>query len=332
MSDRLGAAVIGLGMMGTGHARIWAELAGTRLVQVYDVVADRAAQFAGQFGCNAAGSLEEAISDPQVQLVSVCVDDQRHVEPCVKAAQAGKHVLVEKPLATSVADCDTIIAACREAGVTLMVGHVVRFDPRYQVAKQAIDAGATGDPIQVFGRRNNILASGLRIQSRTSVAFFLGVHDIDIMRWFVGSEVISVYAESARKLLTEADDSIFALMRFANGCVGCLETCWVVPAGVPNTLDARMELVGTTGRVAVRLGDESCEVASATRAERPDVTYGPVFAGKQQGALRLQLEHFAECVRTRREPLISPEDARAAVAVAEGIHKSLETGDRVMLR
>ena len=331
MNDKLGAAVIGLGMMGERHARIWAELNDTRLVQVYDVIPECAAQVAGQFGCTAARSLEQALADPAVDLVSVCVDDQAHLEPCLKAAEAGKHVLVEKPLATTAADCDAIIAACEAAKVTLMVGHVVRFDPRYQVAKQAIEAGAAGDPIQIFGRRNNITASGLRIQGRTSVAFFLGVHDLDIMRWFVGSEVATVYAESARKLLTQADDTIFALLKFRNGCVGCLETCWVVPAGVPNSLDAKMELVGTEGRVAVRLGDESCEVASVERAERPDVTYGPIIGGLQHGALRTQLEHFASCVRTGQPPLVTPADARAAVVVAEAIHKSLATGERVIL-
>ena len=331
MSKTIGAAVIGLGMMGEGHARIWSELPGTRLVQVYDVAPEKAAHIARKYGCKCAATLDEALSDPKVQVVSICVDDQRHVEPCVKAATAGKHVLVEKPLATTVSDCDVIIAACREAGVTLMVGHVVRFDPRYNAAKQAIDEGAAGDPIQVYARRNNLISSGLRIQSRTSVAFFLGVHDIDIMRWLVGSEIVAVTAESARKVLQEADDSIFTLMRFANGCVGCLETCWVIPQGVPNPLDARMEVVGTAGRVAVRLGDESCEVSNATHATRPDVTYGSVIAGALHGALRTQLEHFAVCVRTGRQPVITPQDARAAVAVAEAIHRSLETGEKAMV-
>lgn len=329
MSKTLGAAVIGLGMMGEGHARIWSELEGTHLAQTYDVAPGKAERVASMYGGKAATSLDDVLADRGVDIVSICVDDQLHVESCVRAAQAGKHVLVEKPLATTVSDCDTIIAACREAGVTLMVGHVVRFDPRYNAAKQAIDAGSVGDPIQIYARRNNLITSGLRIQARTSVAFFLGVHDIDIMRWLVGSEIVSVTSESVRKVLTEADDSIFTLMRFANGCVGCLETCWVIPEGVPNPLDARMEVVGTAGRVAVRLGDESCEVSSTIHASRPDVTYGPLVAGQLQGALTAQLRHFAECVRTRHEPLITPEDARAAVAVAEAIHRSLETGTKV---
>lgn len=329
----LNAAVIGLGMMGQRHARIWKELPQTSLQGVYDIVPERTQEWAGTLECQACGSLDELLALPGLDLVSICTDDQLHVEPCVAAAQAGKHILVEKPLATSVAEADTIIAACRNNSVTLMVGHVVRFDPRYQVAKQAIDAGEVGDIVQVFGRRNNVVSSGRRIGSRTSVAFFLGAHDLDLMRWFCGSEVVRVHAESASKVLTDlgCEDTIFALLKYANGAVGCLETCWVVPEGVASTLDARLEVVGSAGRVAVRVGGEGLEVSGADRVRRPDVTYGPVLNDQQYGALRTQLEHFADCLLTGREPMISPADARAAVEVCQAIHESLRTGLPVTL-
>ncbi len=328
MSDTLGCGVIGLGMMGQRHARIWHELPQTRLVSVHDLVPARADELAGAFGVTARASIDDLVSDPAIDIVSVCTDDQSHVESCVSAARAGKHVLVEKPIATSVADADTMISACDAAGVKLMTGHCVRFDPRYAVAQQAIADGKTGDIVQVFGRRNNIVDSGRRIGPRASVAFFLGVHDIDIMRWFTGSDITRVYAESASKVLADipTEDTIFTLMKFANGAVGCLETCWVVPTGVPNTLDARLEVVGTEGRVAVRVGDESLDVAGHDRATRPDVAYGPLMLDAQHGALRTQLEHFADCVAGDRPPMVSNADARAAVAVAEAIHQSLSTG------
>ncbi len=334
MSEILGAAVIGLGMMGQRHARIWAELPGTRLVSVYDLDAQLTAQAAQAYDVVGAASLQEALGAPGVDMVSVCTDDRYHLEPCVAAARAGKHVLVEKPLALNLADADAIIAACHGAGVTLMVGHVVRFDPRYQAAKQAIDAGEVGDIIHVYGRRNNILASGRRICGRTSVAFFLGSHDLDLMRWFVGAEVVRVYAESSRKALADvgADDTIYTLLKYDNGAVGCLETCWAIPEGVPNTLDARLEVIGTAGRVAVLVGDESLEIASQDRARRPDIAYGPIVCDLQHGALRTQLEHFADCVRTGCPPLISPSDARAAVELCVAIHQSLDAGMPVALR
>ena len=334
MCETLGAAVVGLGMMGQRHARIWAELADTNLISVYDVVPERAAEVAAAYGGKVAGSLQEALAAPGVDLVSVCTDDQSHLEPCVAAAQAGKHVLVEKPLALSLADADAIIAACRAAGVVLMVGHVVRFDPRYQVGRQAIVDGEVGEVIHVYGRRNNVVSSGRRVGGRTSVAFFLGSHDLDLMRWYVGAEAVRVYAESSRKALVDlgADDTIYTLLKYDNGAVGCLETSWAIPEGVPNTLDARLEVVGTKGRVSVRVGDESLEISGHDRARRPDIAYGPVLNGLQHGALRTQLEHFADCVRTGCEPLITPADARAAVELCVAIHQSLDTGAPVVLR
>ena len=331
--ERLGCAVVGLGMMGERHARIWAELPQTELVSVVDLIPERSQALAARRGVEAAASWQELVTDPRVQIVSVCTDDQSHRDPCVAAAEAGKHILVEKPLATSLEDADAILQAADKAGVKLMVGHVVRFDPRYAVAKQAMEDGEIGEVIQVFARRNNIVASGRRIAPRTSVAYFLGVHDIDIIRWLVGSEIVRVHAESASKVLADvgAEDSIFTLMKFANGAVGCLETCWVIPEGVPNTLDARLEIVGTKGRVAVRVGDESLDVASSDRARRPDIAYGPVMLGQQHGALRTQLEHFAACVLQDEDPLVSNADARAAVAVADAIHRSLASGQPVTL-
>ncbi len=330
----LGAAVIGLGMMGQRHGRIWAELPQTRLVAVYDIVPEKVQEMADEYGCLAAPSLEAAINAAGVDLVSVCTDDQSHVEPCTAAAAAGKHVLVEKPLATDVADCDAIIAAVESNGVRLMVGHVVRFDPRYQVAKAALEQGRVGEIVHIYGRRNNILASGRRIGPRTSVAYFLGVHDLDIMRWYLGCEAVRVYAESCRKVLTAegADDTIFTLLKYENEAVGCLETCWVVPEGQPNTLDARIEVVGTKGRVAVRVGDnEPLEVSEAERSWRPDIAYGPIIGGQQGGALKYQLEHFARCIMEDQEFLISAQDAKAAVVLAAAIHQSLETGAPVQV-
>ncbi len=329
MAEQLGAAVIGLGMMGERHAQVWAELPTTRLVSVYDIVPERAAQVAEQLGCAAAGGLEEALGAEGVELVSVCTDDQSHRDACVAAAQAGRHVLVEKPLATTLEDCDAIIAACAEADVKLMTGHICRFDPRYVRCRDAVGAGEIGEAVQVFARRNNIVPSGRRIGPRTSVAMFLGVHDIDLVQWITGERITRVYAEATSKVLADipADDTIMSVFRLEGGAVGALETCWVIPEGSPNSLDARLEVVGTAGRVAARVGGEEFEQHSTDRAKRMDIVYWIEMHGRGHGGLRRQLEHFAECIVADREPAISAEDARSAVAVALAIHRSLESGE-----
>ncbi len=334
VEDRLGAAVIGMGMMGERHARVWAELPQTRLVTVCDIIPERAQAVAERYSCRVAASLEEAVSAPGVDIVSVCTDDQAHVLPCLAAARAGKHVLVEKPLATSVEDCDRIIEACSKAGVKLMTGHVCRFDPRYVACRESVQSGEVGDIVQVYARRNNVVTSGRRIGPRTSVAFFLGVHDIDLIGWVTGARITRVYSEATSKVLAniKALDTILSVVRLDNGAVGCIETCWVIPEGAPNTLDARFEVVGTRGRVAAQVGaDEVMEAADTQRTRRPDMVYWTEVHGRAQGALPDQLEHFAECVRTGADPVISPQEARHAVEVAQAMHRSLETGAPVCL-
>lgn len=331
MSEQLGAAVIGLGMMGERHARIWQEMPMTRLVSVHDIDESRSDAVSMLLGCDAAGSLEEAINAEGVDLVSVCTNDEAHREACVAAAEAGKHVLVEKPLAITVEDCDAIIEACRRNDVKLMTGHICRFDARYVKCRDAVMDGAVGEIVQVFARRNNIVPSGRRIGPRTSVAFFLGTHDIDLIQWVTGRRITRVHSESTSRVLFDigADDSIMTVFRLEGGAVGMLETCWVIPEGSPNSLDARLEVVGSEGRVAAIVGCEGFEQQSQERAQRPDVIYWTEMHERAHGGLQRQLEHFAQCVAENREPVISPQHARSAVEVAAAIHRSLETGQPV---
>jgi predicted dehydrogenase len=116
------------------------------------------------------------------------------------------------------------------------------------------------------------------------------------------------------------------VLQFDNGACGCLEALWVNPGGVVSTLDARLEVVGTQGRLLLRVGHEDLEISDQQRTWALDVTYWPTVAGSVGGALRAELAHFARCVREDREPLVSLEDALRAVAVAEAIERSLAGG------
>jgi UDP-N-acetylglucosamine 3-dehydrogenase len=317
--------------MGELHARVFAEMPDTRLVAVADID-DRVAQrVADTFGVPGTTNLEEAIIRDDVHVVSICTSDQAHVEPCRIAAQAGKHILLEKPLATTVEDAEAIIAAAKEAGVLLMVGHILRFDPRYAGAKKAIADGAVGEIIHMYGRRYNVVASGQRIAGRTNVAFFLGVHDLDAMRWFADSDWATAYALGRRKVLAKHDteDTIMALLTFENGIIATLDTCWAVPMGQARSLDARLDVVGTEGAVNIEVRGEGLRVVDQQRTTSPDVVYVPVVGDRQAGALRTQLEHFVECVRNDREPCITPQDALQAVKAAAAITESLQTGEPV---
>ncbi|MBI3944721.1 MAG: Gfo/Idh/MocA family oxidoreductase [Armatimonadetes bacterium] len=327
--SRLGVAVIGLGRMGAPYARVLSQLPNAKLAAVCDIDAELTRRVAAEMGVPGYADYREMLAAAKdIQAVCVCTSDQAHREPCVRAAKAGKHILLEKPLATTIEDGEAIIAAARGAGVKLMVAHLLRFDPRYARAWQTVREGRIGEPIHVFARRNNILASGRRIGGRTSVLYFLGIHDIDFLLWCLEDKPTSVYATASRKLLTDlgVDDTIFALIRFAGGSVACIEASWVLPDTSFAILDARLEIVGTQGAVYVDINGQGLTMIDAARAERVDTVYSPVLHGEVQGALRDEIEHFVTCALTGREPLITGEEALKSVRVVAAAHRSLESG------
>ena len=252
--DRLGCAVIGAGVMGACHARVWSELPNTRLVSVYDLDAARAAGVAERYGGEAVSSVEEAIGREDVALVSVCTPDDSHLEACLAAARSHKHLLVEKPLASTLSDADAILAAVSTAGITAMVGHICRFDPRYAEAREKVQEGFLGDLIFAYARRHNVLSSPRRVAAHTDVISFLAIHDIDALHYVTGRRIVRVFARASRRLLADlgVDDAVVAALEFDNGACGSLDALWVSPDGVTSTLDARLDLVGSAGRIQVR--------------------------------------------------------------------------------
>jgi predicted dehydrogenase len=326
-SERLGCAVIGAGVMGASHARVWSELPTTRLASVFDLDPARATAVAEQYGAVVASSVEDAVGREDVAIVSVCTPDDSHVAPCLAAAKAGKHLLIEKPLASTVADADAILGAVCAAGVIAMVGHICRFDPRYAQARDKVRQGLLGDLIYAYARRHNVISSPQRVAAHTDVLGFLGIHDIDALHYVTGRSIVRVFARGSRKLLADlgVDDAVVAVLDFDNGACGSLDALWVSPDGVISTLDARLDLVGSAGRLQIR-DSRDLEVIDGSKTSCVDNTYGPEVGGVIVGALRTQLEHFATCVLTDAEPLAPLTEARQAVAVVEAIRRSLASG------
>jgi len=333
MQDRLRCGVIGVGVFGSLHARVYAESRHAELVAVADAVPERAAEVAEPFGAEALSGFEELVSRDDIDIVSVCTPDDLHTAPIVAAARAGKHVLTEKPLATELEGCDAILDAVAEAKVKLMVGHILRFDPRYYQARAAIQAGEIGEVVHFFARRNNKITSADRLGRRSTPLFFLGIHDIDFLRWCAGAKAERVFAEQTSKRLVDlpCEDSTLALIRFANGAIASLETTWILPESFPSMLDARFEAVGTKGTVNVDVFKQGLSIHRETGVEHPHTVYAPELDGKLVGALRDEIEHFMDCVVTDREPLVTGQDGRAAVEIALAIAESAGSGMPVAL-
>jgi predicted dehydrogenase len=330
--DRLRVAVIGAGMMGSGHAQCVAQSTRAELIAVADLNLGRARELAGRLNTEAHTDYRDILARPDVDAVIVCTPDWAHREICVEAAAAGKHVLVEKPLAMTVADCDEIVRSAEAAGVVLMVGQILRFDPRYVAAKGAVASGEIGQVSYLYARRSNTAFQPRRVEGKTTVLHYLAVHDIDWMLWAMGEPVTRVQAMASRKLLVDlgVDDGAFLLLRFRSGAVGCVEVGWARPEGSPFVLDAYLEVVGTLGAVHIDTPNSGVLVEGA-QVRRIDTTYGfPVFGGSG-GALREEVEHFLQCIQERQQPLVDGRQGRAAVAVVAAAAKSARSGVSVEL-
>jgi UDP-N-acetylglucosamine 3-dehydrogenase len=312
------------------HAQVYAQLAQCELRAVADINAERAAHVAQSLGVDGYGDYVDLLQREDISAVSICTTDDQHVAPAVAAASAGKHVLVEKPLAQTPEDCDTIIEAASANGVRLMVGQILRFDQRYVTAREEIRSGRIGELVHLFVRRNNPIHNARRLRAFTSVLFFLGIHDIDMLNWCVGARAEKVYARATSRVLGDTPDTVLALLEYPGGVIASLEASWVLPPSFPGRLDARLEAVGSQGALYVNGGSESLIIARE-RVEQPDVFYAPPVRGERVGILRDELAHFLECVAAGAEPVVVGLDGKAAVEVACAIEESIETGQPVEL-
>ena len=323
-------AVIGAGYMGERHARIYAGLPDVELVAVCDVREAAARELAARTGASAYTDFRALLRRDDLDAVSVCTPDALHREPCELATQAGRHVLVEKPIATTVADAESMVDAAARAGVVLLVGHCLRFDPRYDQARQAVERGELGRIQTVYTRRANTVAAQDRLGGRCSLPLFLGVHDYDVMRWLTGSEVERITAESKWGLLREqgfpVEDANCALLRFASGTLGVAELSWILPRGFPASGDHRLDVVGSGGSLSIATLETGLRRADGQRAVQVDTASAPSVQGHPGGMFYFELRHFVDCVRGRATPALTPRDAVQALRIALAVERAAATG------
>lgn len=328
-------AVVGLGFMGSHYTRILMQTPTAKLVAVCDLDPGRGQTLATELGVPWCADVEELLGRyPEVAAVAVTTPEPSHVAPALAAAAAGKHLLVEKPLATTREDCQRIVAACRSAGVVLMVGHHSHFDPRFGELKRALDEGVLGSIVHMYGRRNLYATSATRISGRVSLIMWAGVHDIEVMHWFSSQPVRSVFAKSVSKTTAAADgvaDAIAALLAFDDGSLGILEYSWVAPALQGNPSRYFFSVVGSDGFAEIDYGDGGLGIFTSSAAVHPDMTFFPQVGNRWTGQYREQILHFLDCILLGKPPVISGENASAAVAVASALEQSLAEGREIAL-
>jgi len=329
----VGYGVIGLGFFGEKHAEVAAALPNVELRVVCTRQDDRRNQISKRLGVpRAYKDYHELLADPAIEAVSVVTHIDDHVAPAVAAVRAGKHVLLEKPMARTVADCDRIIAAAEKADRILMVGHICRFNPRYAVARQRIAAGELGRIVSMYARRNIPAARSRAVLEKIGPLLGDGIHDTDLMLWMSGAHIESAYALTHSVRGLPNPDLGWAMYRFDSGAIGVIENVWFLPPGTPFRIHEQMEIIGTDGAVYIHGSDTNLVVQTAQAVDCPDTLYWPEMHGEVVGALRTELSYFIDCVAKGTKPsVVTPVEARAAVAALAAAEKSARTGKVVRL-
>jgi len=321
--------IVGMGVMGWQYAEVINSLPNAHLRWVCDTNEERLQKSASCFATSGYRDFRDAPLE-ETEGVIIATPDNHHLEPALFFAQAGKHLLVEKPLTTDIREGEEVVRVCKKANVKLMVGHILRFDPRYVVINERIEKGEIGDIVHLYARRNNLLSNAKRIGGRTSPIFFLAIHDIDILCWLKKSPPKWVFATANSKLLSYLNtyDSAFLLLEWKDGTIGCVETSWVLPDYLPSGLDCQLEVVGDKGAVYLRIDNQNLQIYKG-KSEFPDTAYHLMLHDKAFGVLRAEVEHFIDCLINDREPSINGEEGLLALRVAEAAHRSIESKARV---
>lgn len=333
MAGTVRFGVVGPGTMGAAYAAELADHPRAELVAVASRTGESARRVAARFGCRMFDDAEALVADPDLDAVIVATPDHLHGGIAAAAARAGKAVLVEKPLTTSARDARAVVEAVREAGVVASVLFNHRWVPAYAQAQERVRAGDLGAPVVAYARKNDRIFVPTKMidwADRTTPAWFLSSHDIDLVTWMFGDVPVEVFATAVsgklRGLGIDTPDAVQAQVRYAGGAVATFESCWVYPDSFPTMVDSFVEVVGTEGVIHLDRKHEQIEIATEHGYTYPRNLLQRTVHGVSAGAVRDCLWHFVDCVATGTEPLVTIESAATTTAVLEALHTSARTG------
>lgn len=344
----VGFGIIGCGMIANFHARAIHDIRGAKLVACFDQFPQAADRLAASTGCRAYHKLSEMLADPEVEIVTIGTPSRAHMEPAVAAAEAGKHVIVEKPLEITLKRCDRIIAACDKAKVKLSTIFPSRFHDSTRELKRAIESGrfgklTIGDAYVKWFRSQAYYDSGAwrgTWQLDGGGALMnQAIHSVDLLSNFMGPvvEVRAQMATLAHERIA-VEDTVMATLRFASGALGVIEA---TTAAFPGYLK-RIEISGSEGSAAMEeedivrwdfakpdRRDKQVQEAMQARKSTGGGASDPAAIGHHGHAH--QFRDLMEAIKKNRAPAVDGPEGRRSVEIILAIYKASETGKAVKL-
>jgi len=293
--------VVGVGVMGSNHARVLSEMPGVKLVGIADPDGARCDPVAQRLGCAAFKDVQ-ALLNAGVDAVTIAAPTHLHRDIALDCTARGVHIMVEKPIAPTVEESRAIVAAARRAGVTLMVGHVERFNPAVQSIKRAIK---DQDILSIAITRVGPFPPRM---SNVGVVIDLAVHDIDLIRWFTESEIVEIQPQTS-SAVAEREDIALLQFRTASGVLAHINTNWLTP------FKARTIHVATRDKYLI--GDLLTLQVTECFGFQPDGSYSMrhLSVGYAE-PLRSEMQAFLAAIRSGESPAVTGDEAVASLEVA----------------
>jgi UDP-N-acetylglucosamine 3-dehydrogenase len=333
---KLGVAIIGSGSIATHrHAPEYSVNPDVEIKAFVDRVPERAEKLAKKYDAKAFPNYQEALEMKGIDAVSVCTPNAFHAPITIAALKAGKHVLCEKPMATSDAEARDMIAAAQKAGKTLMVGHNQRLAPLHVKAKQLITQGVIGKIVTFRTSFSHPGPESWSIEGATGWFFDkkqafvgsmgdLGVHKADLLRWLLGEEIVEVAAmvEHLNKPMGDVDDNAVCLLRAESGALGTLTSSWTHNPGEDNATT----LYGEKGILRLGADPNFSVIVELASGEKQFIQAGKMQTNEGGGQSDTGvIRAFVEAIQTNTPPPITGEEARRSLAVILACLKSSET-------
>jgi len=313
---KLGVAVIGTGGWGKNHVRVYKELASTELVAVCDVNAERAKEIASEFGVKAYTNSTRMLKNKEIEAVSVCTWSTKLAKEALKALKAGKHVLVEKPMATNTKQAEKLLETAEQNDLHLTVGFLMRFIPGLQHIQEAVENKKIGDLVCATARRVSQWPERI---GDVGVVKDTAIHDIDVMRYIFNEDPVTVYAKTGSMRHIKFEDYAQIMLTYKDGKSAFIESNWLTPY--------KTRLLTVTGSGAIMRLDY---MTQELWIEEPKENLQPRYTWQEP--LKLELQHFADCILEKKKPLITGVDGLKALQVAEAALRSSTKNRAIKLR
>jgi len=335
---RIRFGLIGAGTWGQTHAKVYSTYPDVEFAAVCDVDEAKARKLARQYRAERVFTdFKKMIAEAEIDAVGIATPDFAHEAPIERAARAGKHIIVEKPLATTLEQAKRLAGIVHKAGIKFMVDFHNRWNPPFYWASRSIDRGEIGRPLSAYIRLLDTIYVPTRMLSwaaRTSPLWFLGSHCLDLLRWMIRDEVKTVYSVSRSLVLKglgiDTADFFHTVFQFKGGAVAVMEAGWILPESEPSLIDFRMDLVGSEGAINIDAShNRLLQKYTKDRASYPNVFPMEEIYGKEQGFALESIRDFVDCIIEDREPRAGLKDGLINTQVLAAAEQSASSGNPV---